>query len=623
MRRSISPSIKKEITLCNNQKNNKRCLIISLNSEFQFVLGGYSIQTGNLKDDLENLKSLLNDKLCFILCNINNFTPKCKWILLFWIPEKNVIEELKRRGDKLRKKNCYIKIFEKEIKYNIICNLNKLIYHNLKNNILDIINDCDVPLFEIKNFVELEECVNNNINTISNKFIEIEKDQINKRDFHHSYIKSYLHEFYFMNIELRNCNTFNETNELVNNIKLLTEENNMSLNLFTIDMNNYTINSCHLKITNIEVVQEITQRNIFYIVYKIFETYTFFFFCDENCSNKEKFLYSFFKPQVIEFLKKQNINIFLSVEINKVKYLIDFINSDIKKKVDSLENKLPVKEIKKKETIIFEQTNNIADMTSGDESNILKNEILDKKNYLPKSKSLKKKYLSSKGNMLTFKRSSTSNSLKDKASVEKKKLSLDKKDIIKFNIKKSLSLKKKKIISTDKVKSVPLEKGKLLKLPSSKLSTDKKKSLNLKKKKMTTAEKKKSSDKIEKTKSLKAYQNSKIPKLLMSKSLTLNKIASLSFEMKKPFSLNKYKSLNLDKIKSSNLFVKAISFKDIKKLEISKKLEKEDNNDKNKEKDKKIEHNKNEDKDKKNERNNKKEKKKKKNISSKYYTQTH
>ncbi|CRG97019.1 conserved Plasmodium protein, unknown function [Plasmodium gallinaceum] len=613
MRRSISPSIKKEITSCNNQNNNKRCLIISLNNEFQFVLGGYSIQTGNLKDDIENLKVLLNDKLCFILYNINEYTPKYKWVLLLWHPEKDVIADLKNKEDKLKKKNCYIKVFEKEKKYNLICNLNKLIYHNLKNNILDIIDDCDIPLFEIRNFIELEDCVNNNIKTINNNSIELKKGQLNKWDFHHSYIKSYLYGFYFLNIELRYCNTFKETDELINNIKLLTEENNMSLNLFTIDINNYTINTDHIKINSIEVVKEITQKDIFYVVYKIFETYTFFFFCDENCPNKIKFLYSFFKPQLIEFLKKKNINIFLSVEINKVKYLIDFINSDLKKKLDSLENIL----LKKKKTIITQQNNN-EDITSSDESNILKNEILDKKSDANKSKLLKIMYSSSKGSMLTFKRSNTMNSLKDKNSLEKKKLPTDKKDITKFNIKKSFSLKKKKIISTDKIKSISLEKKKLLKIFNFKMSTEKKEPLNLKKKKISISEKKKSSAKIEKTKTLKVYQNNKIPKFVMSRSLTFNKIASLSFEMKKSFALNKYTSLNLDKIRgSNNLFTKTISLKNLKKITIPKKLVKDERSDKNKEKNKQTENNRSEDKDKQNEKNNKKEKKKKKYISNK------
>ncbi|SPJ11577.1 conserved Plasmodium protein, unknown function [Plasmodium sp. DRC-Itaito] len=342
MKRHISPCLQREIFLCNNQKNNKRCLVLSLNNKLQFVMKAYSIQNEEPSCDVENVKYLLNDQLCYVLYNINNYCSKYQWILILWVPEKNsiLIDDLDENKEK---KNNFIHILDKGIyKYNNATNkINKLLYYSFKQKLLDIIfNNYDIPLFEINNFVMLEKCIhdcNNKYYNYTNCCTLLNTEKTKPKNYSFDIYNQYnLQRYYLLNIQLRSINNIIILNDssLCHDMKRLLEEANICLNLFYIDIHNYKIISTHLNIDNIEQVHSIIKENkIFYVIYKVLDTYTFFYICNEICTNtKEKFLYSFFKPYLVEYLKKiKNIPIFLSIELSKTKHLIRFINADLKK----------------------------------------------------------------------------------------------------------------------------------------------------------------------------------------------------------------------------------------------------------------------------------------------------
>ncbi|CAD2105603.1 conserved Plasmodium protein, unknown function [Plasmodium vinckei lentum] len=329
MRQSLSSSAHREIDLCNRQKNNKRCLILSLNNTFQFVLSGYSEQNEQTDEDINSLKSLLKFELCFILYNINKYSNQCKWILILWMPDDD-FEKGKDSNDMKNEKN--------EKNHNHVSNLNKLIYYNLKNKILDIINDSNISFFQIKTFEELEQCINRNTVEFSNpndidtncldKFTnETDKNkQLN--------IKSCLYNNYIINLQIKNLyyNFIEKNKQFIEHIKLVKEEKNPCLLFLKLSTDNYEIISDYIIVQDIEYIKNIiNNESLFYIVYKILDTYTFFFVCNEKCNIKDKFVYSLFKTEIIQVLKKNNIIIFLSIEISKPKHVLDFINSDILK----------------------------------------------------------------------------------------------------------------------------------------------------------------------------------------------------------------------------------------------------------------------------------------------------
>ncbi|SCQ17193.1 conserved Plasmodium protein, unknown function [Plasmodium ovale] len=552
MRRSLSPSVQREILLCNNQKSNRKCFIISLNWKFQFMLSGYAEQGESLQDDIDNLRHLLNNELCFIMYNISKFTPKCKWIIVLWAPEEVKTIEMIKKEEQLKKKNNYVKIFEKEKKYNSVCNLNKLIYRNLKYILLNIVDDNDVLYFEISNFDELVKCISNipNFNGIRNLF-SFRGMQMNRgNNSLHSNVRNHLYNSYFLNAELKLCNSFIETdNALMSHIKVIAEEKGTCLNLLKIDINNYTLSSYHLVINNIESVHNITRNEcIFYVLYKISDTYTFFYICNKDgCSTREKFLYSFFKPKLIELLKKCNIHIFLSVEISKVKHVIDFIHSDLlrgeKKKEKGEENlfernstkgkavttggaKRDNKNIaggKSKDDVNVHSIKQLADMVGKETFDRGSNEVFVHGAMQKKCSSIPRG-----SNRPTIRNSSTSLSLKEKSSIEKLKSFSRKREINKIDT------------CTNKNTGSDL----LEKKTSSK-------TFNLNKN---------NTPMLEKKKTFKMNKNGKISQnMLMSKSLT--KESSNSFDLKKAYTLNKQKSLNLEKKKSlPNLFKKSSSF---------------------------------------------------------------
>ncbi|SCM25625.1 conserved Plasmodium protein, unknown function [Plasmodium chabaudi adami] len=329
MRQSLSPSAHREIDLCNRQKNNKRCLIFSLNSAFQFVLSGYSEQSEKTDEDINSLKSLLKFELCFILYNINKYSNQCKWILILWMPDEGFEKGSNMKSEKNEKN---------EKNHNRVSHLNKLIYHNLKNKILDIINDSDISFFQIKTFEELEQCINRNVvkfgnpNDIDTNCLDILTNETDKNK--QLNIKRCLYNNYIINLQMKNLYyNFIEKNKLfIEHIKLVKEEKNPCLLFLKLNTNNYEIISDYIIVQDIEYIKNIiNNENLFYTVYKILDTYTFFFVCNEKCHIKDKFVYSFFKTEIIQVLKKNNIIIFLSIEISKPKHVLDFIHSDILK----------------------------------------------------------------------------------------------------------------------------------------------------------------------------------------------------------------------------------------------------------------------------------------------------
>ncbi|ETB61898.1 hypothetical protein, variant [Plasmodium yoelii 17X] len=229
-----------------------------------------------------------------------------------------------------------------EQNHNRVCNLNKLIYHNLKNKILDIINDSDILCFQIKTFSELENCINRNVVKFSNPnyidtncldiFPNNTKDEIDRNK--KLDIKSDLYNHYILNLQIKNIyyDLIEKNKIFIDHIQLVKDEKEPCLLFLKLNTNNYEIKSDYIIIQDIEYLKNIiNDENIFYTIYKILDTYTFFFLCNEKCNVKDKFMYSLFKAKIIQFLKKNNIVIFLSIEISKPKHVLDFINSDILK----------------------------------------------------------------------------------------------------------------------------------------------------------------------------------------------------------------------------------------------------------------------------------------------------
>ncbi|SBT81064.1 conserved Plasmodium protein, unknown function [Plasmodium malariae] len=570
MRRNVSPSLQREITLCNSQKNNKSCFVFSLNSKFQLILGGYSEQRESLKEDVENLKLLLNYEICFILFNVNKYTPKCKWVFILWTPDENVHNALKWKEKKVYiKKNSCIQIFEKEKKYSDICYMNKLIYHNVKNNVIDIIDDNDVSLLEINNFDELETCITTRANYANNhNLADLERSHINKQNnSFHSDVNNHLYNCYFLNSELWNCYSAlrrrsgsNDSNKggsdnmcssLMTDVKLLANESNTCLNMLKVNVDDLTLSSHHLIIDNIEAVQDITQdQNIFYIIYKILDSYTFFYVCNYgSCTTKEKFVYSFFKPHIIEFLKKKNIHIFLSVEMGKVKHLINFINSDVVKKRESMveensleENSLYGKNVKMKKegnNLIIQKVKNNKNIFPINESVIIE----DKESFEKQSNNnesvhnliMKKYSFNSRASNMSAKKSSNTNS----TSISLKKHSLSVDQINSFNLKN-----KKKNFTTSSTRKCNSASYLSEKRVSLKLFNIKNENLSKFAIEEAVGGKKKKKEKKSKT----------LPTLLKSKSLSLNKYSSISLESKKSYALDKQNSLDIDK-KKKKLYI--------------------------------------------------------------------
>ncbi|GAW83757.1 hypothetical protein, conserved [Plasmodium gonderi] len=553
MKRNLSPSIQREIVLCNKQKSNKRCLLVSLNSKFQFTLEGYTEQRENTNDDFEHIRKLLNKEIMFILYNDAKFTCKYKWILILWIPDESVAEEMRMKENMLKKKSVSLENFEKEKKYTEVTKLNRLIYYNLKNNILHFIhNNSNIPLIEVNNFAQLEKCINSEVVdvTYNNCLSTPVTNEMNRKyHFYNSIIRNYLYNYYFLNEQLKQCfNGLNDEYEgMSNDLEVLIPCRSTCLLLFTIDVNKYKIESHFEKIEKLESILHITkERNIFYAVYKIADTYTLFYLChSDRCSTREKFVYSFFKPHLIEILKKKNIPIFLSIEIGKVKHLVKFILEDITEKKQNYFEK----------NILFEKGTKI---NKGEE-----NHMVGKKNYpihahinaknkllsttendsISKERTnhetneyidMKKKYtFPSRGsNFLSLKRESNKNTqFMEYISVEKEEKKKKTKNMTGSGGGVRIYGTHNSTFTNENSISQILKKKSLPKLPS------------LKKVYSSTIER-------EKTFSI-SKKGDTLPKLIKSKSLTLNKGSSTSVELKKsPTLLNTHQSLQFDKKKS-------------------------------------------------------------------------
>lgn len=566
MRHNLSPDIREELTNCNNQNNNKKCLLVALNTDFQFMLEGYTLQTENINNDVENLKSILSDSMCFILININRFTPQYKWVLLLWDPDENTKNELRdtiknnanNKQDNDTIKNCTKKI-ERENKYTTNSNyLQKGIYSSLKNALVDFLdNDGTVPLYEITNFIDLEKCIRDSSKIVVNDNLINLKTNVTHKDFLQSTVKNVICENYNLNVDARNCFSITENETLNINMNLLIEDDYMSLIIFTFDKVSMKLMSEYLKITNIIQVQQFfDKRKIFYTVYKILDTYTLFFYCDESCSRKEKFTYSIYKPRIIEFLKRKKTQVFLSVEINKFKYLIDFINLDMKKQSSTEKNKPSVPKHKKMgSTRSFSGSKDKKLVPQ--ESNRSKNGLTLAKssfqtNY-KKSVSLRKKSYANK--VSDLRRNDTTVNFKLPGSIDKKKEPPLK------NI-KSIGLKKMKTMTINplkKMKSI-LEKRDAIKSDALKrvLRSDvksKKPNTIRKEKNRNDMEKKGNSKKISKSLTFKTKHISKISKKKETPKshppFILNEL-KMSYQMKKASALNKGKSFELYKKKYQN-----------------------------------------------------------------------
>lgn len=566
MGHNLSPEIREELTNCNNQNNNKKCLVVTLNNDFQFMLEGYTLQTGNINNDLENLKSILSDTMCFILININQFTPQYKWVLLLWDPDENTKNELRdaiqnnanNKQDNDTTHTCAKKI-KRENKYTTNLNyLQKGIYCSLKNALVDFLdNDGSVPLYEITNFTDLEKCIRDSSKVVVNDNLLKLKTNVTQKDFLQSTVKNVICENYNLNVDARNSFSITESETLNINMNLLIEDDYMSLIIFTFDKVGMRILSEYLKITNIVQVQHFfDKRKIFYTVYKILDTYTLFFYCDESCSRKEKFTYSIYKPRIIEFLKRKKTQVFLSVEINKLKHLIDFINLDMKKQPSIEKKKPPVPKPKKiGSTRSFSSSKDKKVVSQ--ESNKSKNGLMITKssfqtNY-KKSVSLKKKSYANKASdlrkidtIVNFKLKAATDKKKDPPLKSIKSIGLKKMKTITSNpLKKMISILEK----TDSIKSDVLKRALRSDVKSKKPTTIRKE------RNRNNIEKKGNSKKISKSLTFKTKHISKIPK---KKETTKNKNhyilndLKMSYQMKKASVLTKSKSSEIHKKKNQS-----------------------------------------------------------------------
>lgn len=573
MRHNLSPDIREEFTNCNNQNSNKKCLLVALNTDFQFMLEGYTLQTGNINNDVENLKSILSDSMCFILININQLTPQYKWVLLLWDPDENTKNELReaiknngnnKDDDTLH--TCAKKI-EKENKYATNLNyLQKGLYSSLKNALVDFLdNDCSVPLYEITNFTDLEKYMRDSSKTVINDNLIKLRTNVRQKDFMQSTIKNVICENYNLNVDARNCFSIIETETLNINMNLLIQDDYMSLIIFTFDKEDMRLLSEYLKITNIVQVQQFfDKRQIFYTVYKILDTYTLFFYCDESCSRKQKFTYCIYKPRIMEFLKRKKTQVFLSVEINKLKYLIDFINLDMKKQSTTEKNKSSVpKPIKmgSSRSIASSKDKKLARQESSKSKNgLMHNKTPFQTNY-KKSVSLKKKSYANKS--IDLRKSDTIVNFKLPGVTDKKK-EPPLKGV------KSVGQKPMKTLtagSLKKVKSV-LEKNDLIKssdlMKLLKSDVRSKKPNTIHKEKMrNTVEKKGNAKQISRSLTMKTKP---ISKILKKKESAENKNPfilhelKMSYQMRKASVINRSKSTETQKIKNPKYtYAKSIS----------------------------------------------------------------
>ncbi|SCO75630.1 conserved Plasmodium protein, unknown function [Plasmodium vivax] len=330
MKANLSPSLRQEIALCNKQKSNKRCLLISLNSKFQFTLEGCTEQRENPSDDLEGIKCLLSDELAFLLYNAAVFTARCKWVLILWAPDKSVATELGKQNESAQS-------IEGEKKYTQVTQLNRLIYCSLKNNLLHYVDDDrDVPLEEVHTFEQLERCIRVSLgnDTLGNRLTEVSTNQMCRGSaVPHASVTNYLHSYYSLNEQMKRCcdGLNDEGDGLSNHLDLLAKESNTCVVLLTIDVSSSKLESRFESIETVESFLHLTKElHIFYALYKTSDTFTCFYLCHgDRSTTREKFVYSLFKPHLMQIMKKKNIHIFLSVEMGKLKHLVDFIRGDI------------------------------------------------------------------------------------------------------------------------------------------------------------------------------------------------------------------------------------------------------------------------------------------------------
>ncbi|EUD66093.1 hypothetical protein C922_03563 [Plasmodium inui San Antonio 1] len=585
MKANLSPSLRQEIALCNKQKSNKRCILISLNSKcneriyegkggkaerqnggagaenesgahwiqdmhsscqgesyhpiaatgVQFTLEGYTEQRENPSDDLESIKCLLNDELAFILYNAAVFTARYRWVLILWVPDESVATELGRQNESAEK-------VVREKKYTKVTQLNRLIYCNLKNNLLYYVDhDRDVPFHEVHNFEQLERCIRGSLGKCLT--VGSATQMCKARVLSHFSVTNYLHNYYFLNEQMKQCcdGLNDEGDGLCNDLDLLAKERNTCIVLLTIDVEKYKLESRFQKIETIESFLHLTKElHILYVLYKTSDTYTCFYLChSDRCTTKEKFVYSLFKPHLIQILKKKHIPIFLSVEMGKLKHLVDFIRGDITTKKE-----VPIK-------------NAPLDMAPKTKKSTTHLAFVSKKNYPSHAQiSGTKEFLPIVENDSISRKGKTNDQSGNGPNMHKKHSFTSRP----MNL---LSLKRRESKSnnthteqptsgkTNKMAHAPLGEGKqtsnstcmsenigpkLLKKWS--LS----KSYNLKKKTSLTNEGGKNFTVRKK--------REPSPTLLQSKSLTLRKGSSTSVQLKKLSSLSKQKSLQLDKKKS-------------------------------------------------------------------------
>ncbi|GAB69210.1 hypothetical protein PCYB_146390 [Plasmodium cynomolgi strain B] len=564
MKANLSPSLRQEIALCNKQKSNKRCILISLNSKcnetiyerkggmvvlllllvmllvlrmIQFTLEGYTEQRENPSDDLESIKCLLNDEIAFILYNVAVFTSRYKWVLILWVPDESV-------ETKLGKKNESAEKVEKEKKYTQVTQLNRLIYCTLKNNLLHYVDDDkDVPLEEVHNFEQLEKCIRA---SLGNCLTAVSTTQICKgRALPHFSVTNYLHNYYFLNEQMKQCcdGLNDESDGVSNHLDLLSKESNTCIVLLTIDVNNnYKLESRFEKIETIESFLHLTKEiHIFYVLYKTSDTYTCFYLChSDRCTTREKFVYSLFKPHLIQILKKKNIHIFLSVEMGKLKHMVDFIRGDITTKKEVPTKNVPLDMAPKTKKC----TNHLT--------------LDGKKNYSSHAQiNMVKELLPIVENDSIRRKGRTNDQSVNDPNVNKKHsftsrtvnlLSLKRRESMPNNTRTEQPMSGK----TNKMTYAPLGEGKQTSTSTftsenigpkllKKMSLSK--SYNLKKKTSFTND-------GEKNSTVRKKREPSPSALVKNKSLTLHKGSSTSVELKKSPSLSKQKSLQLDKKKS-------------------------------------------------------------------------
>ncbi|ANQ11038.1 Uncharacterized protein PCOAH_00052860 [Plasmodium coatneyi] len=536
MKANLSPSLRQEIALCNKQKSNKRCILISLNSKFQFTLEGYTEQKENPSNDLESIKCLLNDELAFILYNAAVFTAKYKWVLILWVPDESVATKLEKEKESTEK-------VDRDKKYTQVTQLNRLIYCTLKNNLLHYVDDeREVPLEEVHNFDELERCIKASLH---NCLTQGRTTQMcNGNVLPHFSVTNYLHNYYFLNEQMKQCcEGLNEEGDcLSKHLDLLAKESNTCIVLLTIDVYNYKLDSRFEKIETIESFLQLTKElHILYVLYKTSDTYTCFYLChSDRCTTREKFVYSLFKPHLIQILKKKNIHIFLSAEMGKLKHLVDFIRGDITTKKEVPTKGAPLDDMASKTK---KSTDHLA--------------LVGRKNYSSHAQiSVPKELLPIVENDSIGKKGRTNDQSGNGPNVHRKH-SFTARTINMLSLKrresKSSNTQTEQLTPgrTNKMAHAPLGERKQTSTSTStsenigpkllkKLSLSK--SYNLKKKKTFTNDGEKNLTGRKKTEPS--------PTMVQSKSLTLHKGSSTSVEFKKSPSLSKQKSLQLDKKKS-------------------------------------------------------------------------